>query len=164
MTTASSHYDKVAVSVSNLPIVSVSCSRARLIAEGPTAEQRVDACDPHGGPWFIGVGCWLQTLIGPDSSALALIPGLVVTELGVGLAIPTLTAAALSTAPPELGGMVAAALNTARQLGFALGVAVGLIFRTTVEQRSGDPDLVATVAAGQAPRTPEISDAVACPR
>jgi EmrB/QacA subfamily drug resistance transporter len=78
---------------------------------------------------LIGVGSALQGLVDGGSTAWVLVPGLAVVGIGVGLAIPTLTAAAMSAAPPQLGGMVAGTLNTARQLGYALGVAVlGLVF------------------------------------
>jgi EmrB/QacA subfamily drug resistance transporter len=111
---------------------------------------------------LIGVGSGLQSVVGADSGALALLPGLAVVGIGVGLAIPTLTAAAMSAAPPQLGGMVAGTLNTARQLGYALGVAVlGLIFRNTVEGHVSDPGLVEAVVAGQAPRVDEVREAVA---
>lgn len=111
---------------------------------------------------LIGLGSGLQSVVGADSGALALLPGLAVVGIGVGLAIPTLTAAAMSAAPPQLGGMVAGTLNTARQLGYALGVAVlGLVFRDTVEGHVSDPGLVEAVAAGQALRVDEVREAVA---
>ncbi|MCE0765494.1 MFS transporter [Pseudonocardia kujensis] len=111
---------------------------------------------------LVGVGSGLQSMVGAESGALALLPGLAVVGVGVGLAIPTLTAAALSAAPPQLGGMVAGTLNTARQLGYALGVAVlGLVFRNTVEGHVSDPGLVEAVVAGQAPGTGEVHAAVA---
>ncbi|WP_344016964.1 MFS transporter [Pseudonocardia xinjiangensis] len=114
-----------------------------------------------GGMVLIGVGGWLQALIGPNSSASALLPGLAVVGLGCGLAIPALTSAAMSAAPPQLGGMVAGALNTSRQLGYALGVAVlGLVFRATVETHLSDPSLVGAVVAGQAPRTRAVGEAI----
>jgi EmrB/QacA subfamily drug resistance transporter len=114
------------------------------------------------GMVLIGAGGWLQSTVGPDSGALTLLPGLAVVGIGVGLAIPTLTAAAMSAAPPQLGGMVAGTLNTARQLGYALGVAVlGLVFKTTVEGQLANPALVGGVVSGQAPRTPEVHAAVA---
>ncbi|WP_218129963.1 MFS transporter [Pseudonocardia oroxyli] len=94
------------------------------------------------GLLLVGVGSGLQALVREDSSQWVLLPGLAVVGIGVGLAIPTLTAAAMSAAPPQLGGMVAGTLNTARQLGFALGVAVlGLVF----QRSAGD---VESLAAG----------------
>lgn len=85
------------------------------------------------GMLLVGAGALLQAVVDGDSTRLALLPGLAVAGVGVGLAIPTLTAAAMSAVPHERGGMVAGALNTARQLGYALGVAVlGLVFRRAV--------------------------------
>ena len=46
-----------------------------------------------------------------------------------GLVLPVLASAALAAAPPERSGMASGAVNTFRQLGFALGVAVfGAVF------------------------------------
>ncbi len=114
------------------------------------------------GMVLIGVGSALQGLVRADSTAWILVPGLAVVGIGVGLAIPTLTAAAMSAAPPQLGGMVAGTLNTARQLGYALGVAVlGLVFRSAIAARVDDPALVGAAASGQAPRLPMVQEAVA---
>ncbi|MEV1007800.1 MFS transporter [Streptomyces sp. NPDC049881] len=78
---------------------------------------------------LIGVGLLTQTAIDAGSDWKVLLPGLIVTGLGVGVAIPVLVAAALAAAPPERAGMASGAVNTFRQLGFALGVAVlGTIF------------------------------------
>jgi hypothetical protein len=111
---------------------------------------------------LIGAGSALLGLVGAHSGALTLLPGLAVVGVGVGLAIPTLTVAAMSAAPPQLGGMVAGTLNTARQLGYALGVAVlGLIFRSTVEGHVSDPGLVGAIVAGHAPRIDPVREAVA---
>ncbi|KPM51110.1 multidrug MFS transporter [Frankia sp. R43] len=93
---------------------------------------------------------------GSDSGSLQL--GLLVTGIGVGLAIPALSAAAMSAVPPQRGGMAAGALNTFRQLGFALGIAVfGLLFHNGIrDQLSGhvaNPDTVAAaIGQGQAAR------------
>ena len=114
------------------------------------------------GLLLIGIGAGLQGLVGASSGARTLLPGLAVAGVGVGLAIPTLTAAAMSAAPPQLGGMVAGTLNTARQLGYALGVAVlGLVFRQTVQGHVTDPRTVGAIVAGKAPRTGAVHEAVA---
>jgi len=115
-----------------------------------------------GGLLLVGAGSGLQGLVHGDSTAWALVPGLALVGIGVGLAIPTLTAAAMSAAPPQLGGMVAGTLTTARQLGFALGVAVlGLVFRSTIADSVSDEGLVEAIVAGHAPRTTLVQDAVA---
>lgn len=63
-------------------------------------------------------------LIGPGSSWPALLPGFAVIGLGVGLVMPNLAESAMAAVPVDRGGMAAGTLNTARQLGFAIGVAV----------------------------------------
>nr|WP_307811194.1 MFS transporter [Streptomyces sp. 9-7] len=58
-----------------------------------------------------------------------LVPGLVVSGVGIGMAMPVLVSAALGAAPPWRAGMASGAVNTFRQLGYALGIAVlGTVF------------------------------------
>ena len=52
-----------------------------------------------GGMALIGVGDLMLTAIGPDSGWQVLTPGLVVSGVGVGLAVPVLSSAALHAAP-----------------------------------------------------------------
>lgn len=81
------------------------------------------------GLLLIGAGAFLQATIDADSSWTVLVPGLAVTGVGVGLATPMLASAALASVTPERGGMASGAVNTARQLGNALGIAVlGVVF------------------------------------
>lgn len=85
-----------------------------------------------GGLLLVGVGLLLLTAIGPGSGWTVLVPGLVVSGVGVGLIAPVLVLAALRAAPPERAGMASGAVNTFRQLGFALGVAVlGTLFTSS---------------------------------
>jgi EmrB/QacA subfamily drug resistance transporter len=72
---------------------------------------------------LVGAGTLLQAHLGGGSSWTALVPGLVVVGIGVGLVAPTLASAALGSVPLERSGMAAGAVNTMRQLGFALGIA-----------------------------------------
>lgn len=76
------------------------------------------------GLLLVGVGTLLDLLVGPESGWTVLIPGLCVTGLGVGLASPVLASAALTAAPPQRAGMANGAMNTFRQLGFALAIPV----------------------------------------
>ncbi|MFC4114168.1 MFS transporter [Nonomuraea zeae] len=83
-----------------------------------------------GGLLLIAAGALLQGLLGAHSTWTALAPGLVVTGVGVGLAIPSLSSAAMAYAPPQRAGMAAGTVNTVRQLGYALGVAVlGILYQ-----------------------------------
>lgn len=113
-----------------------------------------------GGLLVIGAGSALTAvLLGPDSSWPALIPGYCVIGLGVGLVMPTLAEAAMGAVPPQRAGMAAGAVNTARQLGFAIGIAVlGAVFIARSGARLsgyGVPDAERAahgLAAGQAGR------------
>jgi DHA2 family methylenomycin A resistance protein-like MFS transporter len=51
-------------------------------------------------------------------------PGLIVLGIGTGLALPTMTAAAVSAVPARRTGMASAIHNASRQVGATLGVAV----------------------------------------
>jgi EmrB/QacA subfamily drug resistance transporter len=82
-----------------------------------------------GGLALIGIASLLMARVSPGSTWTVLVPGLAVLGVGVGMANPVLASAALATVPRERSGMASGAVNTARQLGFALGVAVlGSIF------------------------------------
>ncbi|MCU1648598.1 MAG: Major facilitator permease [Nocardia sp.] len=88
----------------------------------------------------IGVGAGLLTLVGTGSSWTALIPGLVVIGAGAGVNAPALVSTAMASVPPQQGGLAAGVVNTARQLGMALGVAVlGTVFRSTAGDQQPAP-------------------------
>jgi EmrB/QacA subfamily drug resistance transporter len=76
------------------------------------------------GLLLIAAGTALCMLVGPDSGWHALLPGLCVTGVGVGLSTPVLASAALAVVPPERAGMANGASNTFRQLGYALALPV----------------------------------------
>jgi EmrB/QacA subfamily drug resistance transporter len=76
------------------------------------------------GLLLVGVGTLLDMMVSGTSSWTALLAGLCVTGFGTGLASPVLASAALTTAPPSRAGMASGAMNTFRQLGFALAVPV----------------------------------------
>lgn len=76
------------------------------------------------GMLLIGIGVLLMRLVGPGSGWTALLPGLVVLGAGVGLGTPVLVSATMATVPARRAGMAAGAVNTFRQLGMAVGIAV----------------------------------------
>jgi MFS family permease len=53
-----------------------------------------------------------------------MLPGTVLTGIGVGLALPTLTATGATALPPQRFATGSAVLMMSRQLGFTLGVAI----------------------------------------
>ena len=77
-----------------------------------------------GGLALVALGDLLMAPLHGGSDWPALLLGLAVVGVGVGVISPTLPAAALAAVPGERGGMAAGALNTARQLGLALGIAL----------------------------------------
>ncbi|MEU0508784.1 DHA2 family efflux MFS transporter permease subunit [Amycolatopsis sp. NPDC006125] len=56
--------------------------------------------------------------------ATDVLPGWIVTGVGIGLALPSLMAAATASLPPAQAATGSAVVNTGRQLGYVLGVAV----------------------------------------
>ena len=107
-----------------------------------------------GGMLLIGAGSLLTgLLLDAGSSWPALIPGYSIIGLGVGLVMPTLASSAMATVPARRGGMAAGSLNTARQLGYAIGVAVlGTVFASRVTDHLGSAEAGHAVASGQAAR------------
>lgn len=101
-----------------------------------------------GGLLLIGAGALLQAwMTDAGDGWSALVPGLVVTGLGVGMATPALAAAALGAVAPARAGM-AAGPSTPRQLGMALGIAVlGAVFQAGLKDGLG--------GSGQGPGTAE---------
>lgn len=111
------------------------------------------------GLLFVAAGMLLlRAGMTADAGRASLIGGLVVTGIGVGLATPVLVSAATSTVPPQRAGMAGGAVNTFRQLGMTLAIAVlGAVFTSrtaTALAGSGTvPDAdrsAAALAAGQA--------------
>ncbi|MEU9110613.1 MFS transporter [Streptomyces sp. NPDC048483] len=100
-------------------------------AVGGRLLQRLAPQLPVGiGLLLVGAGALLHTaLLGDGAGWATLVPGLAVGGLGVGAAMPVLVSAALGAAPPQRAGMASGAVNTFRQLGFAIGIAVlGTVF------------------------------------
>ena len=57
--------------------------------------------------------------------------------VGMGLAMPTLSAASMASLPPQVRGVGSGSLNTMRQVGFTIGVALLVaIFSHTVAQNA----------------------------
>jgi EmrB/QacA subfamily drug resistance transporter len=89
-----------------------------------------------GGLVLAGIGLLTVALtVGPDTTALALAPGLVAIGTGIGLVLPNVVAAALAVVPEVDIGKASGVLNTARQVGAVAGVAVGV----AVFQAAGGP-------------------------
>lgn len=106
------------------------------------------------------VGLLLLSGVTPnDSYVSGVLPGMLVTSLGCGLALPALTVAALTGTTEETAGLGSAVLSSVQQVGGAVGVAVLVALasrRSDATAAQGDSlhaategfSLALTVAAG----------------
>jgi len=100
-----------------------------------------------GGLLLIGVGDLLGfALVHAWASWPALLPGFLVVGLGIGLATPPLSSTGTAAVPAERGGMAGGAIYTARQVGFAFGIALlGSVFTAGATAAAG---MAAVLAVG----------------
>src|SRR5580658_10337834 len=112
------------------------------------------------GPGLIMVGVGLLLMRGLDagSSWTHLIPGMIVSGLGIGLVNPPLASTAVGVVPPQQAGMASGINSTFRQVGIATGIALlGTLFSNNVRD-----EVLTQVAAvpGLSGRGPQIATAV----
>jgi EmrB/QacA subfamily drug resistance transporter len=94
----------------------------------------------------VGMLCLAASLalfsrLGLDSTFWDILPGLIVGGFGMALVMTPMTAAALGSVPVEKSGVGSGVLNTFRQVGGALGIAVmGAIVASYVDLDGGRPD------------------------
>jgi EmrB/QacA subfamily drug resistance transporter len=124
--------------------------------------------DRVGSRWLTtaGMTCLTVALIvfsrlGLDSGFSDILPGLLVGGLGIALVMTPMTAAALGSVPVAKSGVGSGVLNTFRQVGGALGIAVmGAIVASYVDlDAGGRPDPNAFIDGFQ--RALEVSAAFA---
>jgi fucose permease len=111
------------------------------------------------GPGFLvtAVGLFLIRGITVDSDWTHLIPGLVVSGLGIGLINVPLASTAVGVVRPERAGMASGVNSTFRQVGIATGIAaLGSIFATHV----GNGITSALAGTPAAARSSQVADAV----
>ncbi|MEU6598307.1 MFS transporter [Streptomyces flaveolus] len=100
-----------------------------------------------GGLLLIASGTLCQAVLDAGSDWTALVPGFVLVGVGTGFVAPAVAGAALAAVPAERSGMAGGAVNTVRQLGYALGVAVfGTVLTSRMTGRL--PDGAAHTLAG----------------
>jgi EmrB/QacA subfamily drug resistance transporter len=88
--------------------------------------------DKIGARWILAGGLSLMTLgivfiisrINLETDWLSLAPALIVTGLGMGMTFAPMTAAAMREVPPRIAGSASGILNTTRNVGQVLGIAV----------------------------------------
>nr|WP_262401366.1 MFS transporter [Actinomadura sp. CNU-125] len=107
---------------------------ARKIGSGPLA---LIGC----AVFAAGVAWWMWRMA--DGYALGMLPGMLLTGVGVGLTLPTLIGAAVAALPPTSFSTGSAVVTMARQVGTVVGVAA----------------LIAVLGGGEAARTAADFDA-----
>ncbi len=87
--------------------------------------------DRVGSRWLVGGGMLLLSImllyysqLGAHASFWALLPGLLIGGVGMGVTMTPVTAAAMSSVPVDKAGVGSAVLNSSRQVGGSLGIAV----------------------------------------
>jgi EmrB/QacA subfamily drug resistance transporter len=87
--------------------------------------------DRFGSRWFVGIGMTLLSVmllyfsrLGATTTFWELLPGLILGGVGMGLTMTPMTAAAMSSVPIDKAGVGSAVLNSMRQVGGSLGIAV----------------------------------------
>ncbi len=89
------------------------------------------------GMFLIAVGCLLMATTHASSGWTILLPGFVVSGIGIGTVNPVLASSAISVVPPQRSGMASGANNTFRQVGIATGIAgLGAVFQSQIESRT----------------------------
>jgi EmrB/QacA subfamily drug resistance transporter len=99
-----------------------------IILAGPLAGR---AFDRFGGRWPLAIGFLVLAASGivlalsvSKESATALIPGLLLQGLGLGIVLTVNDPTGLTAVPEKDGGEAAGMINTSEQLGGALGIAI----------------------------------------
>lgn len=77
-----------------------------------------------GGLVAAALGIWLLRGINPAVPYGAILPGLILLGLGIGFAAPVMTSSLLATVPRPRAGVASGVLNSVRQAGGAIGVAL----------------------------------------
>jgi len=95
------------------------------------------------GAFVLGAGMLLFLRTGPDSDYVTvLIPAMLVTGIGVGLAFVSVTMAATTGVPDRDQGIASGLIGTAQQVGMAVGLAIlvniaGSVTRVSLPQGAG---------------------------
>jgi EmrB/QacA subfamily drug resistance transporter len=94
----------------------------------PNAGRLADRIGPRVpaaiGAAFFAVGLVLLAQLNGSATVVQIMWRIAFIGVGMGFAMPTLSAASMASLPPQVRGVGSGSLNTLRQIGFTLGVAV----------------------------------------
>jgi EmrB/QacA subfamily drug resistance transporter len=100
------------------------------------------------GLLLVAAGCALMTRVRADSSWSVLLPGFILSGIGIGITNPVLASATVSVVPPERSGMATGSSSTFRQVGIATGIAgLGALFLSQI--RTNTVSALTASASGQ---------------
>jgi EmrB/QacA subfamily drug resistance transporter len=101
------------------------------------------------GLLVIAIGCLAMTTTHASSTWTVLLPGFILTGIGIGTVNPVLASSAISVVPPERSGMASGANSTFRQVGIATGIAgLGAVFQSHLQSKT--LSVLASTADGRA--------------
>ncbi len=95
--------------------------------------------DRIGARWLLFSGTAIMTVgilfiirqVSVSATQLSLAPSLIVTGIGMGMTFSPMTAAAMRDVPPRIAGSASGVLNTTRNIGQVLGIAIlGSVLQT----------------------------------
>ena len=107
----------------------------------PNAGRLNDRIGPRfpaaAGAACFAIGLALLAQLGGDTQLWDVMWRVAFIGVGMGLAMPTLSAASMASLPPQVRGVGSGSLNTMRQVGFTVGVALLVaVFTHTVAQNA----------------------------
>jgi EmrB/QacA subfamily drug resistance transporter len=140
-------YSAVRAGVAQLPITGL------IVLTAPIAGRLTDRVGARlpmvVGTLLLAVSLILFTRMGVHSGYVAILPGLIVGGIGIGLSMGPTTVAVLSVVPVDEGGVGSGVVNTFRQTGGALGIAVmGAIISGAIDVAPVDPRYPAQFVRG----------------
>ena len=103
--------------------------------------------DRIGARWILTIGLTLVTLgivlissqVSTTTNWRPLLPALLITGIGMGMTFAPMTAAAMSQVPPRISGSASGILNTSRNIGQLLGIAVlGSVLQSRLGLHAGE--------------------------
>ena len=141
------HYSAIETGASFLPMTVL------IVLLAPAAGRFSDRI---GSRWLMGVGLVSLSAslisfsrLGIDSSFWDVLPGLILGGIGMSLAMTPTTAAAMGSVPVDKAGVGSAVLNSMRQVGGSLGIALmGAIVASSVHVPENDPRIAAQFVDG----------------
>jgi EmrB/QacA subfamily drug resistance transporter len=112
--------------------------------------------DRVGSRWLMGLGLTLVAIslllfgrLDAASTFWSILPGLLTCGLGMALSMPSTTAAVMGSVPVDKAGVGSSVINSMRQVGGAIGIAVmGALFATKLHVGPADPQFPDQFVAG----------------